>query len=279
MTGPVWDGKEKDPWLPERVNAALNAAKAERSIYKAVWEALSSWLKSTAARMRIDTRVPDPSVIFSQAPAWEKFVDQVIGVAIDPVMGWAYEGIFGPGYEWRRRPNVLSYLAGVRNRLVRVPDEVFDLVTAQISAGVILGEGNPELRDRIENVLSTTKTERWKNRAIVIARTETMGALNGSRADAFESLAEEDESNKEYERMWLATVDGRTRLTHGRAPVGADGQRVGLKEPFMVGGFPLMFPGDPSGPPQETIQCRCTTLLLEKGESINLADRQLPRRS
>lgn len=276
MTGPVWDGEGKDPWLPERLNAALNAAKAERTIYEAVWDALSSWLVATARRV-LRGPVPEPEAIFAQAPAWESAVGRIIETAILPVMGWAYAEIFGEGYEWRDRPNVITYLAGVKNRMVRTPEEVFDLVAGQIAAGVTLGEGIPELAERVDEVLSTTKTERWPNRAVVVARTEALGALNGSRADAFEAFAEEDEGDVEYERMWLATIDHRTRPTHGRPPRGADGQRVGIGEPFMVGGFPLMFPGDPSGPAQEVIQCRCTTLLLEKGESVNLADRQMRR--
>jgi hypothetical protein len=100
-----------------------------------------------------------------------------------------------------------------------------------------------------------------------------MGALNGSRADAFNALVEEDESDAEYERMWLATKDLRTRLAHKDA----DLQRRGLSEPFDVGVESLMFPGDPTGSAGNVINCRCTTLLLERGESVNLADRQMRR--
>lgn len=274
MSGPVWNGRGEDPWLPERLNAALNAAKAERSIYEAVWGALSSWLVTTSRRV-LRGPVPEPEAIFSRVPAWQEAVNAVVETAVVPVMGWAYEGIFGPSYRWRRRPNVLSYLAGVRNRMVRTPEEVFSLVTGQLAAGVTLGEGIPELAERVDGVLSATGTERWRNRAVTVARTETMGALNGSRADAFQALVEEDEGDTEYERMWLATKDLRTRLAHRDA----DGDRVPVDEPFMVGGEALMFPGAPTGSASNVINCRCTTLLLEKGESINLADRQLPRRS
>jgi uncharacterized protein with gpF-like domain len=33
-----------------------------------------------------------------------------------------------------------------------------------------------------------------------------------------------------------------------------------MGQPFIVGGARLMQPGDPAGPPGETIQCRCTVL-------------------
>ena len=268
---PVWDGDGEDPWLPARLQSLLDASTAERSIYEVVWDALSSWLVATARRV-LRGPVIDTDAILAQAPAWQRRVTEIIAEGILPVMAWAYEGIFGKGYDWRDRPNVIEYLIGVRNRLVGIPQEVFDLVAGQIAAGVTLGEGMDALRDRVDEVLSTTASARWPNRATVIARTETMGALNGSRADAFQAFA--DEGGEGMERMWLSTVDSRTRPSH----VLADGQRVGLTDPFIVGGFPLMFPGDPSGPAGEVIQCRCTTLLLEIGETVDLSRRQLRRR-
>lgn len=271
MTAPVWDGDGDDPWLPFRLDALLNADVAERSLYEIVWDALSSWLVTTS-RQVLRSPAPDPGAIFAQVPAWERAISRIILDGIMPVMDAAYAQLFGSGFGWRERPNILAYLAGVRDRLTNTPREVFDLVSGQIAAGVTLGEGIPEIRDRVEIVLSTTATERWPNRAVVIARTETLGALNGSRFDAFAAF--DEETDDEMERMWLSTVDARTRPTH----VLADGQRVGVTDPFMVGGFPLMFPGDPSGPAHEVIQCRCTTLLLEKGETVDLSRRQLKRR-
>jgi hypothetical protein len=141
-----------------------------------------------------------------------------------------------------------------------------------VAVGVNLGEGIPELRARIDTVLSTTQSERWPNRATVIARTEAIGAMNGGRADSFVAFAEE--TGEELERVWLATDDNRTRHTHEVA----DGQRQPLGQPFIVGGFELRFPGDPLGPPQEVIQCRCTMLLVEPGESLDLSNRQYRRR-
>lgn len=270
MSQPVWDGEGKDPWLPMRLQNLLDAGKAERSIYEVVWDTLSSWLVTTTRRV-MRGPVLDPDVIFSQVPAWENGITRIISEGILPVMAWAYEGIFGEGYDWRERPSTIAYLAGVRNRLVNTPNEVFDLVSGQIAAGVTLGESIPDITERVDNVLSLTDTERWPNRAVVIARTETLGALNGSRFDAFAAF--DEETDDEMERMWLSTVDQRTRPTH----VAADMQRVGVTDPFMVGGFPLMFPGDPTGPAAEVIQCRCTTLLLEKGESVDLSQRQLRR--
>lgn len=273
MTQPVWDGRGVDPWLPARLDARLEVARVERDIRRAFWAALSDWLVQTARRvLRGDLAPPNPDAIWARVPAWHEAVELIVRGEIFKALGLAYDKLLGRGYAWEQRVFVTSYLAQVRNRLVRVPDEVFDLVAGQMAAGINLGEGIPVLASRVDSVLSTTRTVRWPNRATVVARTEAIGALNAGRTDAFRALAEE-EPDVEFERLWLSTSDNRTRETHREA----DQQRVPLDQPFLVGGFELMFPGDPSGPPQEVIQCRCTSLLVEEGESVDLSNRQYRR--
>lgn len=267
MTEPVWDGGGRDPWLPARLDARINAGAAERQIRRAFWAALSGWLVETARRVLRGQR-PDLEVIWARTPAWSDAVDQVVRGAVRPAMGSAYEAVLGRDFPWEQRAFSSAYLAEVRNRLVRVPDEVYDMVAGQVAQGVNLGEGIPKIADRVDNVLSTTESERWPNRATVVARTESIGALNAGRFDAFRVVSEQTEDP--MEKMWLATTDFRTRDTH-RA---ADGQRVPVGEPFEVGGFELDFPGDPNGPAQEVIQCRCTMLLVEPGETTDMSNRQ-----
>lgn len=64
-------------------------------------------------------------------------------------------------------------------------------------------------------------------------------------------------------REWVATLDARTRHEHGAA----DGQRVGVDEPFTVGGEKLMFPGDTSHGASgwNIYNCRCTVAASIKG--------------
>ena len=53
--------------------------------------------------------------------------------------------------------------------------------------------------------------------------------------------------------IWLSSRDGLVRPTHQ-----IDGEAVNVGEPFSNG---VIFPGDSaSGPPQEVINCRCTTV-------------------
>jgi hypothetical protein len=273
VTGPAWDGEGKDPWLPERLNARLEIVQVERDLRAAIWAALSDWLVQTARRVLRSDAPPDLDAIWARVPAWREAVELILQGEIFKALGTAFEKLLGTDSRWDQRPFVASYLAEVRNRMVRLPEEVYDLVAGQMSSGVNLGEGIPKLAQRVESVLSTTGSERWVNRATVAARTEAIGALNAGRTEAFKAIAEA-EPDVQFEKMWLATDDARTRKTHDAA----DGQRVPLDSTFIVGGFELEFPGDPSGPPQEVIQCRCTLLLVEHGENVDMSNRQFRRR-
>lgn len=272
MTGPVWDGKGTDPWLPQRLDARLEVSSTERDIRAAVWAALSDWLVQLARRVVRADRRPDMDAVWAMVPLWREAVDLILAGEVWKAIGVAFERVLGRDYDWGQRPAVTAYLAEVRNRLVRIPEEVYDLIAGEVAAGVNLGEGIPKLAQRVDNVLSTTGSERWPNRATVVARTESIGALNFGRAESYRAVAEAD-PDLELEMFWLATDDSRTRHTHREA----EGQRVPVGSSFVVGGAELRFPGDPSGPPQEVIQCRCTMLLVEPGESVDLSNRQFRR--
>ena len=88
-------------------------------------------------------------------------------------------------------------------------------------------------------------------RARMIARTEIGAAQNAGL------LASADELRVTYSRVWITTTDGRERLSHALA----DEQTIAAGQKFKVGDASLEHPGDPSGPPQEIINCRCTMLL------------------
>ncbi len=92
------------------------------------------------------------------------------------------------------------------------------------------------------------------NRAKTIARTEVVSASN------LGSLTGAASVDPTMLKEWIATPDSRTRSTH----VSADGQTRRLQDPFNVGGFAMMFPGDTSlgAPPSETINERCTLAYL-----------------
>jgi len=59
-------------------------------------------------------------------------------------------------------------------------------------------------------------------------------------------------------KEWVAIQDNRTRVSHSIA----SGQRVDLKEFFVVGGERLKYPGDPRGSAGNTINCRCASIYI-----------------
>lgn len=107
---------------------------------------------------------------------------------------------------------------------------------------------------------------RWAWKARRIARTEVISALNGGSFAGATARAEE--TGETLYKEWLATDDVRTREEHREA----DGQVRPMAMPFLVGGFPLQFPGDPTAPGHLTINCRCATAYLDEDE---LTDEQL----
>jgi hypothetical protein len=59
-------------------------------------------------------------------------------------------------------------------------------------------------------------------------------------------------------RVWLTAADSRVRPTHAAA----SGQEVPVGQPFIVGGYPLAYPGDPAGPASEVLGCRCVAIYM-----------------
>jgi hypothetical protein len=146
-----------------------------------------------------------------------------------------------------------QYLAQARNRLTGIGNELWFNARAGIAEGLAAGEGIPAIAQRVREAAGVTEP-----RARVIARTESHGARNTVNAASVRRVAAVFGAPGAFRRRWQAAEDLRTRPTH----TVADGQTVGLNEPFSVGGASLDFPGDPAGPPEEVINCRCTMLTI-----------------
>jgi hypothetical protein len=139
----------------------------------------------------------------------------------------------------------LQYVAqeAIRRRIVSITETTRARIVSLVEQGYRDGLGVSDIargiRDRIPGMSQI--------RGALIARTETHGAAN------FGADVAARETGLNLRKEWVAGMDARTRRSHARA----DGQIVGMDEPFEVGGASLMYPGDPSGPADETINCRC----------------------
>jgi HK97 family phage portal protein len=209
----------------------------------------------------------DPSSIFDRT-FW---VDQTSDLAAD-----LYDGIasaaaarvseaFGIDFDLQD-PAVAEFIQARANQLAgQVTDTTYEQITSQLAEGAAAGEDTVELAARVRRVFE----EASKNRSVVIARTEVVSAFNGSTAQLAALMPDDVVAGQE----WIATRDGRTRKAHASA----DGQVRLIGQPFDVGGSALMYPGDPNGPADETIQCRCALALLTPEDMADLAaDRSRP---
>ena len=123
-----------------------------------------------------------------------------------------------------------------------------------ISNGMEKGKSNSDISKRI---LESSKKIN-KSRARKIARTETHTVANYASQEATNS------TGVDFKREWISAHDERTRIKHAAA----DGEIVGMKEPFKRTGESLMYPGDPKGRAGNIINCRCVVLFHRAERSI-----------
>ena len=123
-------------------------------------------------------------------------------------------------------------------------------INAETLQGILQGESMDKIAKRLRNVQKMNKTQ-----AIRSARTIVTGAENKGRQDSY-SRAEAD--GIILQKEWLATNDSRTRHSHAML----DGAIVDQDKKFDNG---LMYPGDPSGRPEEVYNCRCTLVAKVNG--------------
>ena len=123
-------------------------------------------------------------------------------------------------------------------------------INAETLQGILQGESMDKIAKRLRNVQEMNKTQ-----AIRSARTIVTGAENKGRQDSY-ARAEAD--GIILQKEWLSTNDGRTRHSHAML----DGAIVDQDKKFENG---LMYPGDPSGRPEEVYNCRCTIVAKVNG--------------
>lgn len=155
-------------------------------------------------------------------------------------------------------PRVLKWLG---SRMRQFSREVAGTTFSEIEA--ILREGFAEG----ESLITVTETlrskfESWDQyRAPLIARTETISAMNKSDLESVKQLGLEDLLRKH----WLSSRDGNTRDTHLAADKEYEAEGIKVDEDFKVGRDMMQAPGLGSLA-EENINCRCTVYYSEVEE-------------
>lgn len=138
-------------------------------------------------------------------------------------------------------------------------------ISASVTSSILQGKSIKGIAKDLQTRIPTMN----RDSAIRTARTAVTGAQNSGRQDSY---AAAEKMGIKVRKRWIAIKDNRTRHDHGMA----DGQIVNSDEPFKVGGYELMFPGDmASGAPGHLLyNCRCTMRTVEK-EGIEAEPRQM----
>ncbi|KKL78610.1 hypothetical protein LCGC14_2023150, partial [marine sediment metagenome] len=140
---------------------------------------------------------------------------------------------------WQKRTNVSN--AKLTNQ-----------IRSEITSGLIQGNGYKETSKNI----SRTMGRHFDNDVTRIVRTETQRARSWGDLTGHEQAKEfTGRAGVDLHRIWLATLDARTRNTH----IGLDGEPENKDGNWVIGSVttaaPLM-----SGVASFDINCRCTTI-------------------
>ncbi len=148
-----------------------------------------------------------------------------------------------------------AYLETLGARAVLASETTQAQIRAAITAGEADGLSQARIAAQIRQGVPDLQGTGFMSprvRSLVIARTEVHTAAQVANHEAAMS------TGVVQEREWVAAEDARTRASHNAA----DGDRVAPGGMFDVGGASLKFPGDPSGPARETVNCRCATVFI-----------------
>lgn len=149
-----------------------------------------------------------------------------------------------------------AILNGLGARVVEMIEGIRVPVARAIANSYLNGLSVPQTADAI--MAAVDGLSQWQ--ATQLARNDLVGIANGGSLTSARILKEKFPDVGLGYKEWLATPDERTRPSHHDA----SGQRVPLETPFVVGGAALAYPGDPTGPDGEVINCRCTVLYYEE---------------
>lgn len=130
---------------------------------------------------------------------------------------------------------------------------IVKLVAGGLENGKSLQEIAAEIKERYSKTEAAT-------RALTIARTEALTAQSVGQAAAMKDL--ERATGEKVKKMWINAGDDRVRDAHE-----IEGEIKDMDERFSNG---LLYPREPGQPPETTINCRCSWVMVPESEAGRL---------
>lgn len=273
-----------DPFAAARLRATAHIIRSERDLTRKITAAMDRWLegavKAIYGRPNALSLIADAGDVTTGTGAageslpnlnlwpdlgsWQVMIDTVVLPEITKLFGDAFIKATREA-DIQDAPYSQAYIAIVHDRLSRNlwPNDVFDDVREVIGDGIAEGLSIDNITKNLRSVLQVDHYA-WEARRI--ARTETMGAVNGGQWNGASAYAEL--TGETMFKQWFATMDTRVRLDHSRAHQ----QVVPIQTDFVVGGYMMAYPAAPDGPASEVCNCRCALLILDEQEASAYID-------
>lgn len=226
---------------PEAISAWRDAL--EDSYYEPALSVLNRFLRevrtlsvealSAPVLLAAGSNLPNPFAWTSVRRAWQQAIRDLV---TDPKRG-------------RRLPQYATVQRILEDS--GLPVAVYDDVRDLLKRSIAEGWGDRKTKIELGRLLHVSRS-RDESTSAYAARLRS-AARTAATDNAAHRMATSDLAKKRGGLRWMTVHDARVRPSH----VEADGQIQELGHPYRVGKALLAYPGDPAGPPEETINCRC----------------------
>lgn len=151
-------------------------------------------------------------------------------------------------------PRLGDYVTATEHLLRAVGERLASVATQELADGLNAGDTIDQLRARLRAAFDREGAQLGDVREERIARTESVRAWNAATLAAAQTLSGSD---RPLVKQWRTRGDDRVRHSHADV----DGFVRLLDDAFSVGGTDMQYPGDPTAPADQTVNCRCVLVL------------------